>query len=127
MSPAVHRIVEAPAPVLWDLLVTVARWPDWGPSVRGVELDTEQIGLGSRGRVVTIGGLRLPFEVTAFDPGASWSWRVGGVRATDHTVEPRPGGCRVGIAVHWAAAPYLGVCALALRRLERLARADARP
>ncbi|MBK9178280.1 MAG: SRPBCC family protein [Acidimicrobiales bacterium] len=115
------RLVAAPQALVWDLLVTVARWPRWGPSVRAVELDTERITLGSRGVVETVVGVRLPFEVTRFEPDRSWSWSVRGVQATDHAVETTATGTRVSFGVPWVAAPYLGVCAVALRRLERLA------
>jgi uncharacterized protein YndB with AHSA1/START domain len=120
----VSRVVAAPPAVVWDLLVDVAAWPRWGPSVRAVSLDGERIKLGSRGVVETVGGFRLPFEVTAMDDGRAWSWTVGGIAATDHAVEPTPDGTRVSFGVPWVAAPYLGVCALALHRIERLTRQE---
>lgn len=122
----VSRSVAAPPAVVWDLLVTVAQWPRWGPSVRAVELDAERITLGSRGVVETMVGVRLPFEVTHFEPGRAWSWTVGGVNATDHTVETTGSGTRVSFGVPWLAAPYLGICAVALRRLDRLAGREIR-
>jgi uncharacterized protein YndB with AHSA1/START domain len=122
----VSRSVAAPPAVVWDLLVTVARWPRWGPSVRAVELDTERIELGSRGVVETVAGVRLPFEITRFEPGRAWSWAVRGIAATDHVVVPAAAGTRVSFGVPWLAVPYLGVCAVALRRLDRLAAAEVR-
>jgi uncharacterized protein YndB with AHSA1/START domain len=121
------RSFEAPPAVVWDLLVTVAQWPKWGPSVRSVGLDTDRITLGSRGVVRTVIGIRLPFEITCFEPGRSWSWTVRGVEATDHLVEATDAGTRVSFGVPWVAAPYLGVCAVALRRLERLAVQEMEP
>jgi uncharacterized protein YndB with AHSA1/START domain len=123
----VSRCVAAPPAVVWDLLVTVAQWPRWGPSVRAVELDTERIALGSRGVVETVGGVRLPFEITRFEPDRAWSWTVRGVKATDHIVGITDAGTRVSFGVPWLAAPYLGVCALALRRIERLAGQNGGP
>jgi uncharacterized protein YndB with AHSA1/START domain len=120
------REIAAPLAVVWDLLVTVRHWPAWGPSVRSVELDAERITLGSRGAVETAVGVRLPFEVTRFDPERSWSWTIRGVQATDHHVEPTATGTRVSFGVPWVAAPYLGICAVALRRIERLATQEAR-
>lgn len=117
----VSRLIAAPVAEVWELLVGVEHWPAWGPSVRGVELDTLRISAGSRGTVITRGGLRLPFEITTFEPQRCWSWRVAGLRATDHTVEHVRGGTLVGFGVPALAAPYTAVCALALRRLERLA------
>jgi hypothetical protein len=121
----VRREVDAPAEVLWGLLVDPERWPSWGPSVRSAELVGPPLGLGSRGAVTTVGGLRLPFEITAFELGQRWTWKVAGLPATGHTVEVlAPDRCRVGFSVPVAAAPYLLVCRVALSRLARLAAGD---
>jgi hypothetical protein len=86
------------------------------------------VALGARGTVTTSVGPTLPFEVTACRPGTSWSWEVAGVSATDHHVEPLgPQRCRVAFGVPWPAIPYLLVCRIALRRLERLAAEVERP
>ncbi len=118
----VRRDIDAPAPVVWELLVNPECWPRWGPSVRGAVLDGCDLRLGSRGVVTTVGGLRMPFEITAYERGARWAWTVAGVPATDHTVEPMgPDGCRVGFGAPALAAPYLAVCRMALSRLDGLA------
>lgn len=118
----VRRDIDAPVAVLWGLLVDPERWSSWGPTVRGAVLEDHRLRLGSQGTVTTVVGLRLPFEITAFEGGARWAWRVAGVPATDHTVEPLgPDRCRVGFGVPWAAAPYLAVCRMALSRLDELA------
>lgn len=122
-----HRDIDAPAELLWALLVEIHRWPQWGPSVRAVELDSPRLHLGSAGSVRTVGGLTLPFEITDLVEGRCWAWRVGGITATDHRVESRAIGCRVSFGVPWWATPYLGVCAVALRRLERLATEERVP
>ena len=44
-----------------------------------------------------------------------------GIPATGHRVIPQDGGCLVTFTVPWWAPAYLPVCALALRRIERLA------
>ena len=117
-----HREIDAPADVLWDLLTDPQRWPDWGPSVAGAELRGERFECGATGIVTTVVGVELNFEITAYEDGAHWAWKVAGVAATDHTVESLGvDRCRVGFGVPWPAAPYLGVCQLALQRLERLA------
>ncbi len=113
--------MDAPAVRLWELLVDVSRWPEWGPSVAGVELPTPSIEAGSRGRVRTAVGAWLPFEITSFEPGSSWAWSVAGVPATGHEVRPVAGGCVVTFTVPWWAPAYLPVCLVALRRLESLA------
>lgn len=118
----VRREIDAPATVLWELLVNPERWPTWGPSVRRAVLDGPDLRLGSRGSVTTVGGLRVPFEITLYVRGARWAWTVAGVPATDHTVEPLgPDRCRVGFGAPWVAAPYLAVCRMALSRLDGLA------
>lgn len=116
----VSRVVPVPLDVVWDVLVRVDRWPQWGPSIRAVELDTERIRLGSRGSVETVGGARLRFEITELTELSSWAWRVAGIDATDHVVESVPGGTRVTFGVPLVAAGYLAVCAVALRRIDRL-------
>jgi hypothetical protein len=80
--------VDAPSGVVWDLLVDVEAWPRWGPSVRGATVEGGALALGARGRVHPVAGPSLPFEVTAFEPGRRWAWKVGGIDATDHRVEP---------------------------------------
>ncbi len=118
----VARRVDAPADAVWDVLVSVAEWPDWGPSVTAVEAPGEGLGPGTRGSVRTVGGLRLPFEVTGFVPGRYWSWKVGGVTATDHLVEPLgPDACRLSFGVPAVAFPYLLVCRVAIGRIARKA------
>ncbi|MEZ5372890.1 MAG: SRPBCC family protein [Microthrixaceae bacterium] len=116
-----HRDLNAPAATVWELLTQPSYWPEWGPSVRGAQLEGGRLRLGVQGEVTTVTGLSLPFEITEFDEGARWAWKVAGVPATDHTVKPLgPARCRVAFGVPWPAAPYLAVCRLALGRLERL-------
>lgn len=113
--------IDGAASASWTLLTDTARWPDWGPTVRAASLDSASIDLGARGTVATVGGLRLPFEITGFEPGRRWSWHVAGVPATDHLVEPVDSHrCRVSFGVPWPAAPYLAVCRVALERLADL-------
>lgn len=75
---------------------------------------------GSRGRIRTIGGVWLPFEVGS-DGTRRWTWRVAGVPATGHEVEPVGDGSRVTFEVPLLAAPYAVVCWVALRRLDAIA------
>lgn len=122
----VHRHVAAPSDVVWSLLVDVEAWPRWGPTVRGARLrDASRLQLGVRGHVRTAVGVRLPFEVTAFDPGRSWTWQVAGVPATSHAVRPDGDGCRVSMGAPLWAPAYLSVLAAALVRIDRMATAQA--
>jgi Polyketide cyclase / dehydrase and lipid transport len=118
----VWRDVDAPAGEVWELLVDTDQWPAWGPSVRAVMARPRRLGPGSTGTVTTRFGFDVPFEVTAYDDGVRWAWKVAGVPATDHRIELRgPQRCRVGFGVPWPAAPYLAMCRWALCRLDALA------
>lgn len=114
----ISRTIDAPAADAWTVLVDLARWPEWGPSVRSATLGGAPMRLGSRGTVTTAVGVALPFEVTEFEPGRCWSWKVAGVPATDHSVEPiGTGRCRVTFGVPTIAWPYLIICRIALERI----------
>ncbi|HLM65041.1 MAG TPA: SRPBCC family protein [Acidimicrobiales bacterium] len=118
-----RRDVAAPPEVVWDLLVDTEAWPLWGPTVAAVDCPDRRIHAGSRGRVRPPVGPWVSFEVTSFVPGESWAWRVAGVPATAHHVRARPGGSEVALEVPWWAPAYVSVCALAARRIARLAEA----
>lgn len=119
-----HRDIDAPAEAVWRLLTDLDHWPQWGPSVRSARLHDGAFELGATGTVTTALGIELGFEITSFDAGAEWSWTVAGVPATSHTVEPvTASSCRAGFGVPWPFAPYVAVCRVALRRLDRLATA----
>jgi uncharacterized protein YndB with AHSA1/START domain len=118
--------IAAPAELIWSLLSSTARWPAWGPSVLAVEPAGGQVAVGLRGRVRTRLGFKVPFEVTEVEPGRAWRWRVAGIAATGHRVEPLgPGRCRAVFELPPWAAAYGLVCRLALRRLARLAAREA--
>ena len=123
---SISRSIAAPPDVVWRLLTDLDAWSQWGPSVAGASIDTGsndtgELRLGTRGTVRTAAGVSLPFEVTRFGDGRRWAWKVAGVPATDHRVAPTTDGCRVTFGVPWWAPGYLAVCAIALRRIERLA------
>lgn len=133
MTFSVSRRIAASAEDVWALLTDTRQWPAWGPSITGVEPDPAGPGAsraagpgrgglasGSSGRVRTVLGVELPYAVTAFEPGRYWSWSVAGIPATGHRVIPQDGGCLVTFTVPWWAPAYCPVCALALRRIERL-------
>lgn len=114
--------VDAPAPAVWRLLAEFAHWPAWGPTIRAVDAAADEVAPGVTGRVQTVVGGWLPFEITDVDPGRSWTWRVVGVPATGHAIEPLGGGrSRVEFSVPWPAAPYVVVLRSGLRRLRSVA------
>lgn len=114
--------VEAPAETVWGLISDFARWPEWGPTVSGVESESTSVGPGITGSVVTPPGIRLPFLITEFVAGERWSWDVAGVEATGHVVIPAgEHRCRVEFSVPVVFFPYVAVLRMGLRRLKQLA------
>jgi hypothetical protein len=122
---SVDRFIAAPPSVVWNLFVDLDAWPLWGPSVSAAWLDPPHTQLESHvtGTVRTSIGVAVPFTVTEFERGRHWAWKVAGVPATHHRVEPADNGSRASMAVPFWAAGYLTVCAVALRRLDALSTA----
>jgi hypothetical protein len=117
----ISRDVEAAPDRAWRLLTDTSTWKDWGPSVLAVQSSDRFIKKGSCGRVKTALGFWLPFEITDFDSGSSWSWRIHGVKATGHRLEQLDERrCRLVFLVPLWAAPYLVVCKIALNRIVRV-------
>jgi hypothetical protein len=121
----ISRRIGAPAAEVWLLLVDTRTWTRWGPSIRAVESDEIVIGAATRGRVQVLGGVWLPFEVTQWVPGRYWAWKVGGIEATGHRVNPvDERNCRLSFEVPLWAAPYLIVCWWAVKRINKLVAAN---
>lgn len=120
----VRRRIAAPAETVWNILTALEQWPKWGPTVTAAELaGAAPLHLGSCGQVRTPVGLPLPFEINEFEPGRMWAWKIAGVPATKHGVEPASGGCRAWMSAPLWAPAYLPVLAVALRRIDSLATA----
>ena len=117
----VSERIAVHAAVAWALLTDTHAWTRWGPSVRAVDAPQRFITAGTRGRVQTTPGLWLPFEITDWEEGRAWSWRVGGIPATGHHVTPMTATtCRVAFTIPRWAPFYVPVCRLALRRIASL-------
>jgi hypothetical protein len=90
VSSAVRRIEvtgRARPGVAWERYAELAAWPTWAPQIRAVEADGPRLAVGRTGTVHVLGGLRVPFVVTAVDADLlTWSWiaRVGRVALTLH-------------------------------------------
>lgn len=115
--------MRASRDAVWRAFRDTRRWPDWGPSVRAVDCPDRYVRAGSTGHVTTLGGLRVPFEVTTCTDGR-WTWDVAGLPATGHRVTSDP--VVAAFEVPLVAAPYAAVCRRALPRLDRVALADSR-
>ncbi len=117
---SVDRFIAAPPSVVWNVLVDLDAWPTWGPTVSAAWLDPPhtRLELGATGTVRTAVGLAVPFVITEFEPGRHWAWKVAGIPATHHRVEPSGNNARASMAVPWWAPGYLSVCAIALRRID---------
>ena len=104
---------------IWDLITDTFQWPEWGPTVKAVRHAERYIRKGSRGQVLTVLGLWLPFEIIDYEHSCFWSWKVASIRATGHRVQPMDtGGCCLWFEVPIIAAPYLVICQIALNRID---------
>ena len=139
--------IGAPAPVVWDVFVDVERWPEWTASVEQVRpLEGPGIAVGKRFEIKQPRLPKLVWEVTAVDPGVSWTWRQrspGGTSLASHEVvgqgpdralvrlriEQRgPVGATVGLLMSRRTARYLELEAQGLKaRSEERRRRDAAP
>jgi hypothetical protein len=88
--------------------------------VRAVDCEDRYVRAGSTGCVTTVGGIQLPFEVTACAAGR-WTWDVARLPATGHRVSGDPDDAVAAFEVPLAAAPYAVVCRRALGHLDRVA------
>jgi uncharacterized protein YndB with AHSA1/START domain len=114
----VSRELRASSETVWELITDTLRWAQWGPSIISVECHERFIKEGSKGRVRTLAGIWIPFMVTQFDPPHSWAWRIFGIPATGHRVEPvKAGFCRLVFEIPILALPYAVVCQIALQRI----------
>lgn len=116
----VSRSIDAPAERVWDIFTDTRQWPRWGPSITDVEHDGPYIAVSSTGRVRTLGGVWLPFTIETVED-FRWTWRIGAIKATGHRVVPRGATAIAAFEVPVLAAPYSIICAIALRRIERIA------
>jgi uncharacterized membrane protein len=85
--------IEAPARIVWDVFSDVERWSEWTASIqRIVVLDGRELAVGRRFAIKQPWMPELVWEVTALQPGASWTWvqrSPGAATSALHEVEPR--------------------------------------
>lgn len=131
MHSSVRRIeVTGPAEpgVAWERYADLALWPGWAPQIRSVEADGPRLAQGRSGTVHVVGGLRVPFVVTAVDHHRlTWSWiaRLGPVALTlHHDLVGVPGGARAGLVLEGPTLVVAVYAPLTRAPLARLLRAD---
>lgn len=91
------------ADVAWERYADLDAWPTWAPQIRTVEADGRRLAVGRSGTVHLVGGLRVPFVVTAVDPvRLTWSWiaRLGPITLTlHHGLRRVPEGTTAGLVL----------------------------
>ena len=117
----VGRNYKSSPSTVWRIITDTRKWPQWGPTVRKVQSSDRFIRRGSKGRVQTSVGIWLPFEITEYEDGRYWTWKIGSVKATGHRVQARElFGSTLWFDVPIPVAPYGWICQVALKRIERL-------
>jgi uncharacterized membrane protein len=75
--------IEAPSSLIWDVYADTERWSEWTASINSVTaLDGPEISVGHRFEISQPRFPKLVWQVTAVEPGASWTWRVKSLGAT---------------------------------------------
>jgi hypothetical protein len=115
---------------LWFVVSEVERWGERLPtftSVRAVE-PWRAVGVGSRFEVRQPALPAATYEMTAWDPGRSFTWvaHSPGVTTTaTHSVTARESGSAVDLALEWSG-PLAPVVRLLLgRRAQRMVESEA--
>jgi hypothetical protein len=116
----ISRIIPTTPEALWDMLTDTKSWPQWGPTVKAVQSNSQYIRAGSTGHVKTVFGFWAPFVITEWIDGQYWSWHVFNIRATGHRIEIIDGKCcRLIFEVPFWAGPYAIICKVAADRIAR--------
>lgn len=88
--------IEAPTSVVWDVFVDVERWSTWTASIERITpLDGPGIEVGNRFEIQQPKFPKLVWEVTAVEPGTSWTWEQrspGGTTLATHELVDLGGG-----------------------------------
>ena len=117
----ISRDIPAAAEIVWECITDTRQWTEWGPSVAEVVCSQRYIEHAVQGKIKTALGFWVSFRIIEFRHLSFWQWRVAGYRATGHSLEVLgPDSCRLAFDMPAWAVPYLFICNLALRRIERL-------
>jgi len=94
--------IEASSDIVWGILVDVGRWPEWTESVQEVRwLGEATLSPGSRVRIKQPRMSSLVWEVSGYEPRASFTWRntsPGVTTVGTHVITER-GGDRVTVTL----------------------------
>jgi hypothetical protein len=97
-----RHIAAPPGPVV-DVVLDVARWPEWTPTVDAVErLDEGPLRVGSRAKVRQPRLPRAVWEVTEVVDGRGFTWQASGPgmrTIARHEVVPDGDGSRVELSI----------------------------
>jgi uncharacterized protein YndB with AHSA1/START domain len=103
MNFEISVTIDAPREHIWAVLTDVERWPEWTASMTSVAyVEGDSIAVGSRARIKQP---RLPtvvWEVTAVEPGQSFTWQARSVGITTlatHRLTPEPAGVTVSLGI----------------------------
>ena len=95
--------IAVPAERVWQVMSDVERWREWTPSVTGVKrLDGGPLAVGSRALIYQPKFPPALWEVTAIEPGRSFTWvsLAPGLRVLGHhSVEPAGAGSRATLSL----------------------------
>jgi uncharacterized membrane protein len=115
--------IEAPAAEVWAVFTDVERWPEWTASVSDARfVRGDDIAVGAQVRIKQPRLVTAVWEVTAVEPGESWTWvaRSPGVRTTaSHRIRPLDGGGTLVEQRIEHAGPLAGVVGRLTRGLTR--------
>jgi uncharacterized protein YndB with AHSA1/START domain len=114
------RRIDAPPAQVWEVLVDVARWPEWTPTIDSVRrLDDGTFQVGSRAEVRQPRLPKATWAVTELVAGRSFTWEAAGpgMRTIGrHEVVPDGTGSTVTLGIEQTG-PMGAVAALVWRRL----------
>ena len=75
--------VDAPMAEVWAIYADVERWSEWTASIdRVTPVGDAGLEIGHRFEIKQPRFPKLVWEVTAVDPGASWTWRQRSLGST---------------------------------------------
>ena len=98
--------IAAPPEIVWSVMEDAEHWHEWTPSVRSIRrLDKGPLRVGSRALIRQPKFPPALWQVTALEPGRSFTWKSGLPLMwvfAQHSVTPIDGGTRATLSLHFA-------------------------